>query len=60
MRGFGAFLLVLLIGLAVLAAGAAILAGLLMAFIAAPSFWGAFWLLLAALIFFSAKGGVKS
>ena len=46
----GAWIVTILIGLAVLAAGSAILAGLLMAFIAVPSFWGAFWLILAALV----------
>ncbi|QOP64297.1 membrane protein [Microbacterium phage Quenya] len=44
------FLVIVVIGLAVLAGAAAILAGLLMAFLAAPSFWGAFWLVLVAIL----------
>ncbi|UKH48496.1 membrane protein [Microbacterium phage Katzastrophic] len=46
------FLVILVLGLAVLAGAAAILAGLLLAFMAAPSFWGAFWLILAAILVF--------
>ncbi|QDH92437.1 hypothetical protein SEA_CELAENA_58 [Microbacterium phage Celaena] len=46
------FLVILVLGLAVLAGAAAILAGLLMAFLAAPSFWGAFWLILTAILVF--------
>jgi hypothetical protein len=43
------FIIALLIGLAVIAGYAAILAVLIMAFIAAPSFWVTFWLVLAVL-----------
>lgn len=52
------FLIALVIGLAVLAGVTALLAVLLLAFIAAPSFWGAFWLILVALIVFA--GGSKA
>jgi len=46
------FIGILVLGLAVLAGFAAILAGLLLAFVAAPSFWGAFWLVLVAILVF--------
>lgn len=45
----------LLLGLAVAAGAVALLAVLLLAFVASPSFWGAFWLVLVALIVFTAS-----
>jgi hypothetical protein len=55
--GLLGLILVALIAAVLVCAAAAVLAWLLMAFIAVPSFWGAFWLFLAALIFFSGRVG---
>ena len=50
MNPFIAWLIVLFVALAVWAGFAAILAALVVAFAATPSFWVAFWLVLVALI----------
>ncbi|WIC89482.1 hypothetical protein SEA_BAJUNIPER_59 [Microbacterium phage BAjuniper] len=48
-----AVLIACLVGLAVVAGVTALLAVLLLAFVAAPSFWGAFWLVLVVLVVFT-------
>lgn len=46
-------LFAVLLGLAAVAGVTALLAVLLLAFVAAPSFWGAFWLVLVVLVVFT-------
>ncbi|UGL61875.1 hypothetical protein SEA_FRANKLIN22_62 [Microbacterium phage Franklin22] len=46
-------ILAILIGLVVALGAVAIVAFALVSFVAAPSFWGAFWLVLVALIVFT-------